>query len=602
MSRLFRWQGLVAFTTIVALLAVFFYIFAEHLIKTGIEQSAGWSLGAEVNVENVTLTYAPLSIAIDNVQATDVQQPSQNLFSFSKAEVGFELWQYLFGKIIINELTVEGLTFNQKRAAAGEVYLKPIETNNDLVAEDNSLFPALDVSLPDAKTLLADSHLLTVKQAQALKHSYQDESNKLKALKSKLPNKIKLKSYQKRLKALAQVKVNNINDIAQIKTQYHQMKKEFEADKELIKQAKVQIKQTKVLMSKQVKLMKNAPSEDWRSIEQKYQLDQIDVEDFAHLLFGKQAREYYQTAEMIYNKVKPYLDKNKSEKELTKLSEKSSKGRFIYFVEEQTLPSFLVKNAKISMRLAKGDFSLIIKELNYQHWLQGKPTELTFSSQNFNTSGSFFVNSEFSLTKMQQLSAAGKWSLDKLPVENIKFKESAKLNLTLAKGMVGGDGQVVIEDNIISALNNIKLTQASYQGKASSQLGNILIDTFKSMDDLAISINISGALENPDYAITSELDKLLKNAFDQQVKQKITQFKSKIQAGLNDKLKSALKINNEQTSELLDIEGLLTDTDKTIDALLTSDIVKQQEDKLKNKLRNKVEDKLKEKLGQFWGG
>ena len=602
MSRLFRWQGLVAFTTIVALPAVFFYIFAEHLIKTGIEQSAGWSLGAEVNVEKVTLTYAPLSIAIDNVQATDAQQPSQNLFSFSKAEVGFELWQYLFGKIIINELTVEGLTFNQKRVAAGEVYVKPIETNNDLVAEENSFFPALDLSLPDAKTLLADSHLLTVKQAQALNQSYQDERNKLSALKTQLPNKIKVKSYQQRLKALAQVKVNNINDIAQIKSQYQQMKKEFEADKELIKQAKVQIKQTKVLMSEQIQLMKNAPSEDWRSIEQKYQLDQIDMEDFAHILFGKQAREYYQTAEMLYNKVKPYLDKNKSEKAITKLSEQSTKGRFIYFVEEKMLPSFLVKNAKISMKLAKGDSSLIIKELNDQHWLQGKPTELRFSSQNFNSSGSFVVNSEFSLTKMQQLSAAGKWSLDQLPVENIKLRESAKLNLTLAKGMVGGEGQVVIEDNSISAFNNIKLTQASYQGKASSQLGDILIDTFKSMDELAISINLSGALKNPDYAITSELDKLLKNAFNQQVKKKIRQFKSKIQAGLNDKLKAALNINNEQISELLDIEGLLTDTDKTIDALLTSDIVKQQQDKLKNKLRNKVEDKLKEKFSQFFGG
>ncbi len=608
MSRLFRWQGLAAFSVIVGLLAVFFYLFAESLIKTGIEKGAGFSLGAEVNVEQVKLTYSPISISVINFQATDAEQPSHNAFSFTQATVGFDLWQYLFGKIIIDDLTIDGLLFNQKRAEVGEVYLEPVKSEAELASEESSLLPALDVSLPDAKTLLADSNLATVKQAEALELAYQTESKKLKALKDKLPNKTKLASYQKRLKALTKVKVKSLDDIAKIKKQYEQLKKEFKADKALIKQAKTQLKKTKKIMTEQVSLMKNAPGQDWQNIEKKYQLDQLDAEDFAHILFGKQAREYYQTAEMIYGKVKPFLDKNKAEKDekSEQMAAQISKGRFIYFKDDQPLPSFLVKTARISLHLPQGDFLLAIEELTHQHWFRDKPTKVLFNSTNINNSGTFVFDSEFRLTEQQAFSAAGKWALEKLALENVSFRKSKKLNLMLTTGVVVGSGQFVIEANalgsVISNINHINLTNSSYQGDASSHLGNILIDTFKSMDNFSLVIKLSGALDDPDFTITSELDKLLKNAFDQQVKQKLNQFKAKVQSGLNDKLKAALKINNKQANELLNIEGLLTDTDKTVSELLKSDVVKQQEQQLKNKLKNKVEDKLKEKFGKFLGG
>ncbi|MCJ8321678.1 MAG: TIGR03545 family protein [Colwellia sp.] len=604
MRRLFRWQGLVAFSILVALVAVFFYIFAENLIKRGIEKSASWSLGAEVNVEKVTLTYSPLSISIDNVQATDAKNPSKNLLSFSRARVDLEFWQYLFGKIIINDLIIEGLEFNQKRLKQGEVYLVQDQNDEVLVKDRESLLPALGVSFPDAKTLLADSELITVKQAQVLKQSYLDEGNKLKALKMKLPNKVKLKSYQKRLKDLAKTKVKNIDDIAQITKQFEQIQKEFEADKKVVEQAKTQLMKSKKIMSEQVKLMKDAPSKDWQNIEKKYQLDQVDAEDFADILFGKQAREHYRTIELIVNKVKPYLDKNKIEQdnEINKAVKQSSKGQFIYFFEEQPLPSFLVKNSHISMRVPQGDFSVSIKELNSQHWLRDKPTRVTFSSNNLNKSGSFVFDSEFSFTKEQLFSASGTWSLDNFPVENINFRESKKLNLTLMKGLVFGEGQLMIEGNLISNVNNVKLSQMSYQGEASSHLGNILIDTFKSLDDLSIGIKVSGGIDEPDYVITSDLDKVLKNAFTQQISKKLSQFTSTIQTGLNNKLKSSLEINNQQIKELIDIENLFTDTDKVLDELLHSDVVKQQEEKLKNMLQDTIEDKLKEKFGKFLGG
>ena len=71
--------------------------------------------------------------------------------------------------------------------------------------------------------------------------------------------------------------------------------------------------------------------------------------------------------------------------------------------------------------------------------------------------------------------------------------------------------------------------------------------------------------------------------------------------GLNEKLANALKLGDSQAAELLDLEALLTDTDKALADLKNSDVVKQQQKKLEDKAKDKLKDKLKNKLGDLFG-
>ena len=130
MAKFIRWQGIVAFIVLSALVTGFLYFFAESLVKSGIVSSAESAFGAEVNVRDVELSYSPLQISVIGLQVTDKELPTQNVFSFEKATAGVDVWQYLFGKIIIDELEVSQLAFSSVRAKVGEVYL------NDEVDED----------------------------------------------------------------------------------------------------------------------------------------------------------------------------------------------------------------------------------------------------------------------------------------------------------------------------------------------------------------------------------------------------------------------------------------------------------------------------------
>lgn len=292
MARFIRWQGLVAFVLLSALVAGLLYLFAESLVKSAIVSSAESAFGAEVNVADVKLGYSPLQLSVLGMQVTDKESPSKNLFSFERATAGVDVWQYLFGKIIIDKLEVSQLAFSNVRSQAGKVYLNDESSDKEESLSDQAkgMLPEVDMQLPDIKALLDDSNLLTVKASNQLKDSYKIEQEKLKALKTQLPSKAKLKSYQDKVEALGKMKVSSLADIEKIKTEFDKIKTEFKADQALIKKAKQQVLDSKKILAKQINEVKTAPNKDWKQIEKTYQLDSVNTEDFAHILFGEKAR------------------------------------------------------------------------------------------------------------------------------------------------------------------------------------------------------------------------------------------------------------------------------------------------------------------------
>jgi len=604
-KKFIRLKGLISFVIVIALITAFVYLFAELLIKKAIEQGGGEILGAEVNVASVELKYSPLILTINDLQATNADQPEFNLFSFKQASVGVDLWQYLFGKTIIEQLNVEQLTLSSQRKTVGEVYLPHAEEAQ--ITADKSIIPSLDLQLPDAKSLLKDTDLLTVKAAEQLQISYAQEQEKLLTLKEKLPNKAKLTIYQAKIKALGKMKVKSLDDINKIKTEFNAIKKSFKADQAIVKQAKKQLLASKELLARQLSILKNAPNKDWQKIEKKYQLDSVSTDDFAHILFGEQARGYYQTAESLYQRIAPLMsEKSSDQSEEEAIKNMMTKGRFVYFTENNPLPSFLIKQSKISMILKQGDFVIEGNELTHQHWLRNKPSEIHVKSTKLAKNGDVTFDSEFRLNKSGDIKGQGQWLIEQLALENITLLDKVGvLALKLEQGDLSGRGQFTFNQNeqtsLIHSKNHFGLTQSSFQGNAETSFAKVLLDTFKSLNKLTLDASINGAIQQPELFISSSINDALKGAVKKQISDKLAKFKGQINAGLNDKLTQSLKLNKQGSADLLDFEGLLTDTDKSLEQLKNSDVVKQQKKKLQDKAINKAKDKLKSKLGSFFG-
>jgi uncharacterized protein (TIGR03545 family) len=178
MKKYIRFSGLISFFALMLLIVVLLYLFAETIVKSTIEQVGGTMVGAEVNVASVDLEYSPLVLTINNLEVTDAEQPSHNLFSVKQSKAGIDLWQFLLGKTIIEQLDVVKLELMTKRSHVGEVYSQN-QTDEQQPSTDESLLPAMDLQLPDIKSILDDSNLLTVKAAEQLQTSYDEEKLKI---------------------------------------------------------------------------------------------------------------------------------------------------------------------------------------------------------------------------------------------------------------------------------------------------------------------------------------------------------------------------------------------------------------------------------------
>lgn len=393
-KKFIRFKGLLGFVAVMVLIIALLYIFAESLVKSAIEQGGGVLLGAEVNVAAVDLQYSPLVLTVHGLQATDAEQPTHNMASFKRASAGIDVWQYLLGKTIIDQLEVESLEFMTKRENKGDVYRQENLDEEASTQAEQSLLPSLNLQLPEVKTLLQNGDLLTIKAAETLQQSYKEESEKLAQLKAQLPSKAKLKVYQVKVKDIGKMPVKTLDDFNKVKAEFDALKKSFKAEQAKIKQAKEQLLTSKALLSTQLTTLKNAPNQDWQIIEKKYQLDSVNTEDFAHILFGDKARGYYQKAEAFYQRVAPMLSKTAGDKAIQE-EQSAATGRFIHFDEKKPLPEFLIKKAKLSIVLSQGDFAVNGSELTHQHWFRAKPSSLNFISNNLLATGHMTASSQF---------------------------------------------------------------------------------------------------------------------------------------------------------------------------------------------------------------
>jgi uncharacterized protein (TIGR03545 family) len=600
MKKYIRFSGLISFFVVMLLIVVLLYLFAETLVKSTIEQVGGATLGAEVNVGSVVIEYSPLVLTVNNFEATDIEQPSYNLFSVKQAKAGINLWQYLLGKIIVEHLDVEQLELMTKRSHVGEVYRQNLNDEQQAL-KDEPIIPAMDLQLPDIKSILDDSNLLTVKAAEQLQASYDEEKLKLSALKEKLPSKEKLAEYQVKIENISKMKVKNLDDFNQVKAEFDTVKKEFNADQSIVKAAKKQFSESKQRIVKSISVLKNAPKQDWTTIENKYQLDNVSTEDFAHILFGEQARGYYQKAEKIYQLIAPFISDNDAFQD--KKAQLNTEGRFIHFDENSPFPDFLVKQAKLSMLLEQGEFEITAKELTHQHWYRNKATKITLNSTHLANGGDVRVDSQFELTKEGQSLGQGQWLINQIVLQDMPLTEAKSLALTLIEGKLSGAGKFIAneENNIassnIDSNNHFSITEATYQGETDTKFAAILLDTVKSLDELTLDLNVVGTVEQPKLNISSSLDNAVKGAFKQKIANKLTEFKTQVNSGLNEKLANSLKLNSQKENEFVNFEALLGDTDNALEQLQNSDVVKEQ----KKKLQDKAKDKLKGKLSDLFG-
>ncbi len=91
--------------------------------------------GAEVNVESLDLAILSGSVAVKGFAATDPATPANNIVSFGELTSEISLWELARGRIVMDEVKLTNVTFDNPRETPGKVLQPPSSAEDEAAAE-----------------------------------------------------------------------------------------------------------------------------------------------------------------------------------------------------------------------------------------------------------------------------------------------------------------------------------------------------------------------------------------------------------------------------------------------------------------------------------
>lgn len=547
---------------------ILYWLFADMVIKNVLESQLTQAHGAEVNIGNFEHHLLPLNVVITDVGFTDPNAPDHNQLVVGRMAGDVELSALFSNQLIMNQLDILDVAFNQPRATPGLVLRKPEGQSF------GELFSEVKEALPGVDELLARSPLKTTAAVADARLAYDTYAVELKKDYAMLPDKARLTHYKEEIKALQETDFKNPAAIVKSREAFEKLKEDIRTDKEKVTAFKDKASTAREALNRSLTALKEAPQQDYELLKGVYAGDHAALSQLTAALFGEKAAQYNSYLFSAFDIIVPLL---KGGSEVTAAPEPTP-----------TPLDVLIKQANVSINwqdtLLTGDW----KNITNMHKVFGNPTTFLLnaaagSAKTFTTEGRFFIDEN-------GLDASQTWNIAGLILDSIPLSDNARLDASIKQALLATTGSLSITDNQLNGTGNIDLTELTMAAAGNDRITSVIADLLDSLTQLDIRMDIGGTLQAPDFGFSSDLDTQLASAalasLSASQQQKLTE--------LNSKLHGLVGTQGDVLSkELVDISAFLKASqsdEAALQELLQAtfkSVVEQQKDKLLNKLFNK---------------
>ena len=573
-----RKSGWLIFLLALALVFALLYLLAGTAIRHGLKYSLEKAVGAEVDIRDVSLGLAPLSIEVKGLQMTDPNTPTQNTLSFSRAHADIELWPALLGYRVIDELSIDGLAYGTQRSTAGKVFKKSAEEKNSKASVD--LASTMKLDLPKADELMARANLQTEAKGEALRQQASEQKQTLQSLQSQLPDKAKLDKIQSDIKALQQSKIKNAADLAAKTEQLKALQDELKTERDKVRNVQKQLAQSRDSLKQALSGLRDASAADWQQLQKLANLRNGGLAPLSQILLGDFWGKHIAQLEALYKMAKPYIPKKQDSEKAQ--DEKILPNRLLP-LPRQAYPDFWIKSARINWLIGGGNATISAKDITVQHRIINAPTRFSADVHDLPKLSAFTLNGEFSI--FDKMKTDLKWQLKGLALDSSTIGKGDNA-LELTSGKLASSGSMTLVDQTIDQNADIQLQGAIFDS-ASNQTLSKLAKLLNKQSQIPLSVGVSGTIENPEVHVRSKLDSIIGDALLGEAKEKVAALQQQLREQLDAKLKEQLGAQSEWASLLDKRDAETKALNERIDEMLKT--------KLAN-AKDSAKDKLKERL------
>lgn len=543
-----RWWGLGAFI-IVTLLT---YLSIDTLLELGIEKAGSQAVGAKVELNSASLSLLPLGIELSGLAVTNPDHPMENLLTSEQITLALNsgrLWQR---QVIIEQARVAGLQFNTPRQYSGAL-TSNAKTTEQAVAAGSGF--GLDLSLPDPKALINAEKTVIQAKYKAIEEEIKAIEARWEQNIAELPDKQQLDSYKQRWEALKK------KDMLQKLVDLKALKKDVKTDLKTIKQLRNELDTDTARIKTLIKQAQQLPEQEADRLLAKAGY-QGGSKALSQQLMGGEVKQWLSKITQLFTTLSK-TDNTAQEPEHTQPSR--GQGQWISFTETTPHPDLLIKQANVS-----GSFLLsnnLVSFTGHIDNISNQPKRWHLPTQ-FELKGEAKLGGQFTSKGRIDLRSAPNSqmtaSVSQMTLEQLTLSPSSSLNIKQAK--VDGTLNAKLVANTIDLLTKAEFQALQFDSSKATEKLNSLQQALSTIDAFELTATLTGSSENPDFAMRSNLDKVLGSALKSQASEKIEQYKLQLKDQLLEEFASENSSLNARSDVLGDISKQL---DNKTDAINT---------------------------------
>lgn len=579
-----RKSGWLIFLILVALVLGLVYVFGGTAIRIATVHALQRAVGAEVNVDDASLSLAPLSVRIEGLAITDASEPTRNSVSFDRARASLALWPALLGYYVIDELTVEGLALGGKRASPGKVFRGEHATEAQPPVDLETL---LRLDLPSAEELMARANLQTVAKGKALQQTTKAQKELLEALKAQLPDRERLAQIQSEIEQLTDSKIESPADLAAKSEQLKQLKATLSAEREKLRQVQQELTESREQLQTAVQAVREAGENDWQQLKQLTNIGEGGLAPISQILLGEYWGERIEQLDTLYRIAKPYLPESKGDG--APGAEESALPDRILPLPSQPYPNFWIKNAHVKWQVGGGEATIDLVDVTRQHPIIGKPTRLALDVQGLPRLKSLQLDGDLAI--LQQMVVNLSWQMEKFQPEQL-FVGKGENQLNLTAGLLSSTGSLKLVDTQVEQQAQVVLQEPAFSASGNRYLQQ-LAQLLDQQAQIPLRLSATGPVSEPEVRVRSPLDRVVGDALLGEVKVKIAQLESQLRSRLDAQLAEQLGAEQDWLALLDQRKGEAQALDAQIEGLLEAkltDVRAGARDRLKDKLLKRERD------------
>ncbi|MBW2330415.1 MAG: TIGR03545 family protein, partial [Deltaproteobacteria bacterium] len=318
------------------------------------------------------------------------------------------------------------------------------------------------------------------------------------------------------------------------------VQKELRKDLDRIKAGQNALQNNLALFRKRMDEVGDAPLADVHRLKEKYAFSPKGLTNVSRLVFGGKIGKWADTALDWYERLRPVLERSKERKEGHEVVKPvRGKGADVRFKEHQPLPDFLIRIAHVSMEIPAGSIRGQIRNITPDQDVLGVPLTYDFSGEDLTRLRSVKLDGTLNHVDPSSPKDTANFKIRGYQVTDMSLSDSAELPMVLKKATANLKARASLSGETLKANLLAGLQSVEIATRSQDEAGGLVKAMALAVSDIkkfGVEANISGTLKAYDLQLSSDLDRVLKEAVRKQVEAQVTRLEKELQSAISEKV------------------------------------------------------------------